>query len=340
MGTAWIPPPVSLFLFLGVGGPALGLVRLLRPSARSGWGSVAALALGLASGAFAGAALLAAQPTGVWLPPAVLLGLCVLLELPCRHALVRLGALARGPLNSPFVQAAGLLVGCPALAVWMLLDRPGDASTLEAVLFNSPPLSCQLQEVRPSPLTTDKGRSVVLWHVAGVEERGPKRAATQEQILNRPDLRARIIALDVTGSSDCNCHGWVFTGGLFWVRGDAVETILKDNGYRQVAAPRGGDVAVYRDPAGAITHTGLVRATTPDRPVLVESKWGELGAFIHPVDVHPYLGSTCTYHRSPRAGHRLREAAGTGGSAVAALRVSPLEPCNPAEASEPPLRGE
>jgi hypothetical protein len=148
-----------------------------------------------------------------------------------------------------------------------------------------------------------------------------------------------VISLDVT-ASDSNCHGWVFTGGRYWVRGVTVEGILADNGYRKVATPRAGDLAVYRDSAGAILHTGLVRATLPDRPVLVESKWGAIGAFIHPVDVHPYDGSTCTYHRSPRDGHRLREAAGTGGSAVAALRVSSLEPCNPAEASEPPVIGE
>ena len=33
----------------------------------------------------------------------------------------------------------------------------------------------------------------------------------------------------------CNCHGWVFTGGRFWVSGEDVPRILEDNGYRRVS---------------------------------------------------------------------------------------------------------
>ena len=39
-----------------------------------------------------------------------------------------------------------------------------------------------------------------------------------------------------------NCHGWLFTGGRYWVAGDQVEDILADNGYAQVWEGDGGAV--------------------------------------------------------------------------------------------------
>src|SRR5205085_5936041 len=63
-----------------------------------------------------------------------------------------------------------------------------------------------------------------------------------------------------TGLPDptCNCHGWVFADGRFWVDGNDVNTILDDNGYYQVTSPVVGDVIVYH--AGdEILHTGIVR---------------------------------------------------------------------------------
>jgi hypothetical protein len=335
MGAAWIPPALSLFAFLGAGGPALGLIRLLCP--RSRWGTVAVLASGAAAGAFAAAALLAVQPAGVWFPPAVLLGLCVLLGLPCRQFIAALGAQAQRPFHSPFVQAACLLVGCPALALWAVFKEPAGASGIEAVLRENPPLERQLVEIGPSPLATDKGQPVcVARRVAGPEQ-DRARQTVQGRLLHREDMLAKLIALPGT-SAECNCHGWVFTGGLYWLRGEAVEGVLADNGYRQVAAPQLSDLAVYRDPSGTIMHSGVVRATTPDGLVLVESKWGEMGAFIHPVDVHPYEGSSYAYHRSPRDGHRLREAPGGVGVAVAA--AAPPGPRKPPSVAEPPASGE
>jgi len=39
--------------------------------------------------------------------------------------------------------------------------------------------------------------------------------------------------------------------------------------------------------------------------ILVESKWGMSGRFIHRHDRHPYANTTCAFYRSPRAGHLL-----------------------------------
>jgi hypothetical protein len=325
MGTAWMPPVLSLFVFLGAGGPALGLIRLLCPSRRSGWGTASVLALGAAAGAFAGAAVLAAQPAGVWIPLAVLFGLSVLLGLPCQHFFASLVALMQRPLHSPFVQATGLLIGCPALALWLVFAQmDGDSLPADALGKNLPPPR-QFQEFSPSPLATDKGRHVKVSRRVHVPEEAASHKSVQEQLLRRPDINAKVIALEV-GSAECNCHGWVFTGGLYWISDEAVERILADNNYQQVPAPRIGDLAVYRDKGGTITHTGVVRATTPDGLVLVESKWGDLGAFLHPVDVHPYDESAYTYHRSQRGGHRLARAPGVAAGAVGAVAATPASP--------------
>ncbi len=79
-----------------------------------------------------------------------------------------------------------------------------------------------------------------------------------------------------------NCHGWVFAGGQYLITGSGVKMILEDNGYRLVAAPQPGDVVVYRDEQNEIVHTGLVRTAFDDGRVLVESKWGLGGRYLHP----------------------------------------------------------
>ena len=102
----------------------------------------------------------------------------------------------------------------------------------------------------------------------------------------------------------CNCHGWVFTGGRYWVHYDDVEHILDENGYETVTAPRPGDLTVYRTSTGTICHTALVRAICDEGSVLVEGKWGWMGVFLHRVGDSLY-GQNYTFYRSSRPGHLL-----------------------------------
>jgi hypothetical protein len=99
----------------------------------------------------------------------------------------------------------------------------------------------------------------------------------------------------------CNCHGWIFTGGQLGIQDPHIPSILEENGYTVVQSPREGDLAIYRINDG-IKHSGVVRRTQPGSPIMVESKWGPFGAFLHPVDAHP---GSCTFYRSPRGGHLL-----------------------------------
>jgi hypothetical protein len=109
-----------------------------------------------------------------------------------------------------------------------------------------------------------------------------------------------------------NCHGWVFTGGRYWLDPDSVELVLRENGYVDVRDPQPGDLTIYRN-NGSISHTGIVRYVTAGAPALVEGKWGPLGVYLHPVDQCPY--GTPTFYRSVRHGHLLT---GLDGSSLSA----------------------
>jgi hypothetical protein len=101
--------------------------------------------------------------------------------------------------------------------------------------------------------------------------------------------------------STSNCHGWVFTGGRFYVRPESVPIILEDNGYEFVTQPRSGDAVIYRNVAGRIIHSGIVRVCDDD-VILVESKWGALGRYLHsPAD--QVYATKWAFYRSPRSGH-------------------------------------
>ena len=90
----------------------------------------------------------------------------------------------------------------------------------------------------------------------------------------------------------------------YGVASEDVDTILADNGYEVVGEPREGDIVIYRDGLGHVQHTGLVRFVGTDGLVLVESKWGSLGIYLHTPKEQPY-GEFFNFRRSSRPGHEL-----------------------------------
>lgn len=167
-----------------------------------------------------------------------------------------------------------------------------------------------LQTVTDVSAATDRGKSIALW-----QPTSPRNAADLYAIEERsfPDLRhgQRLLR---TGPPDetCNCHGWVFTGGKYWLAPEDVANILQDNGYQSVSDPRPGDVVIYRN-AGAIAHTAVVHSALPGRPVMVEGKWGGMGIFLHAIDVSVY-GAAYSFYRAARQGHVV---VGLGGHSFA-----------------------
>lgn len=133
------------------------------------------------------------------------------------------------------------------------------------------------------------------------------RSAEDHQRIENAFFRERWSRDDVIrqspGDDRCNCYGWVFTGGRHWIPDAYLETILQENGYREVPKPKSGDLVVYRQNGQAI-HLAIVRYTAKARPPMVEGKWGFNGVFLHAVDRSTY-GQSFTFHRSPRVGHLL-----------------------------------
>lgn len=161
-------------------------------------------------------------------------------------------------------------------------------------------------------LLTDKGRLVPVFQarllnsLAGYSEFNA--VAFDDQRIERAPSDSR-----------SNCHGWVFTGGHYLLKGNGVEMILADNDYRLVEQPQPGDVIVYRDIVNLIVHSGLVRAAFPDGLVLVESKWGLEGRYLHRPEDQDYSGSF-TYYRSPRS---LQRPDGDSPHLVRAVNILP-----------------
>jgi hypothetical protein len=104
-------------------------------------------------------------------------------------------------------------------------------------------------------------------------------------------------------SENCNCHGWTFLGGHGWLRGGEVERLLPDNGYHLVDQPQPRDLVLYRDAGGQIQHSGQVFGLAEDGQVLVESKWGDRGLYVHLAALPDY--GRHEFYRSAREGHRL-----------------------------------
>lgn len=101
---------------------------------------------------------------------------------------------------------------------------------------------------------------------------------------------------------NANCHGWVFTGGKYLLRGRSVDQILSDNGYSVQGTPEAGDVIVYRSEQGELLHTGIVSGILLDGTCIIESKWGISGRFLHQAEDQPY-GLNYAFYRSERGGH-------------------------------------
>ncbi len=103
------------------------------------------------------------------------------------------------------------------------------------------------------------------------------------------------------GSPTYNCHGWIFSDGAYWINDDQVEAILTDNGYIRTETVHANDLVIYRDEQGVISHSAVVRLATK-YGVVVESKWGTQGRYLHFETEYP---GTRTYYHSQRVGHLL-----------------------------------
>jgi hypothetical protein len=102
-----------------------------------------------------------------------------------------------------------------------------------------------------------------------------------------------------SSSSTYNCVGHLFASRRTWVESDHLPAILERDGYSRVDDPSKlcvGDIVVYENAHGEITHVGQVVEMQPNlldggRKVIILSKWGVYGEYLHELlDVPLLLG--------------------------------------------------
>lgn len=235
----------------------------------------------------------------------LVVGLTPVVLLECRPVVRTVAAVlgfltGRTAVRHTLLTAAGVTVVVASIVSFDQEDqRLLDESVAELELLSGYTPSHPTRKVHA---LTDRGRPVTLQ-----EPETPREttllAEAERKTLESTRLLGAVIRRGEANDL-CNCHGWVFTGGMFLISGSEVDTILEDNGYVPVDDPRPGDLVVYRT-NGTVAHTAVVRYVTEGQPVLVEGKWGHLGVFLHPVDQSVY-GTNYTFYRTQRPGHLLR----------------------------------
>jgi hypothetical protein len=291
----------------GVGLVALGLVHLFLVRASR----LARLGAGFAvAGLTAAAPIALAHPSAAGTPAVIVAGAALAVAIAGSGRFTALVQAACRAFQRPSVRAASLLILGAGVAVGAAVqveaedEALAERDTAWMMALDGAPV---LRPANGTYAITDCG-----WTVELAEPEAPRpadaRLECDRRLLADLGFAERVIRVGPP-TDDSNCHGWVFTGGKYWVSEAEVENILSDNGYQPVSEPAAGDLAVYRTPAGQISHTAVVRAAGDGKPVLLEGKWGALGVFLHSVDACAY-GKNVTYYRSPRAGHLL---AGLGG---------------------------
>ena len=241
------------------------------------------------------AAALAAygQPAGVVFPLSAL-ALSGLLVVAAHSALLEWGL---RKLSRPVVIWGLLLAVCPLVSL-VYAYRLNRTPALSAILVDPGP-AVRTDSTFPRA-ETDQGREIVLFQFDVLDS-----SLLLDGLLVEGEKLSQKVIRVAGPAAACNCHGWVFTGGQLGVATEDVDMILADNGYQLVYDVREGDVIVYRDSVGHVRHTGLVRFVGVDGLILVESKWGPLGLYLHFPQDQPY-GNLFAYYRSPRIGHVLR----------------------------------
>jgi len=292
-----LPTEFLAWCLFGLGALALGGLGLCTGR----WGK--SILLGLAALLLTGAGITwtVADPW-VWPPVLGLGGIALGLALLRAGLVERTVSFFLTTLRLSSVQAALLLVGGGGVLGWQLLALNAGTDELTGLTLDLE----QALDLQPHPslsAVTDAGNPIPLF-TAGLMA-GESLNAHEMDLLHIQGLERHVIQT-ADQTLDYNCHGWVFGAGRCWVRSMHVKQILTDNHYQVVARAVPGDVAVFCDSTGEVRHTGLVKAVAPDGMVLLESKWGMRGRYLHTPQQHAYRHCTCTYYHSDRPGHALR----------------------------------
>jgi hypothetical protein len=194
--------------------------------------------------------------------------------------------------------SVALLATTLAILTWSGLRLNSIVAASEVGLFYGSP--GQLVERQDVIGMTDRGNSFPLFRWEATEDQFKRYAQDSKE----RNSQYHDLITQAEPTLRYNCHGWVFTGGNYLMQGEFVEQILCDNEYTLIEHPEEDDIVIYRSPVGRILHTGLVRSVLPDKSVLIESKWGIEGQFLHRPENQPY-SQDFKYYRSSRQSHLI-----------------------------------
>lgn len=215
------------------------------------------------------------------------------------HRIVTSGRILGLPVSS-LVARSILVTVCAAAAGWAGQQFCSNAIGRDGLglFFDTPG---KLQKINEQVAVTDAGRRIPLfrWDVSDAEYREYRQSeATRLSLITQAAIPRSPVNMHA------NCHGWVFSNSQFLLQGRYVEWILQDNGYTQTQTPGPEDLVVYRDEDGSIVHTGVVRGVLDDGTIIIESKFGLEGLYLHEPQAQPY-STDYVFYRSDRQGHTL-----------------------------------
>jgi len=296
--------PVNLLYacLLGIGGCALGVLGLLALPASIRRAERYATLMAFCLAGLSGAAAFLGKPQGLWLPSLTVSAGWLLVQLTRCSWVNILASRAVRVLRHPGVQVALLLAVSPVVVVSLLWPPPETNVPIHRAPREFPARLSALRSNKIIYALTDLDTPIAL--LAMPHQEAADNLADMEQHFVGELARNNLLICTGPAEAGYNCHGWVFTGGRYWIDGVEVERILAENGYQRVTTPRPGDLAIYRNDS-EITHSAVVRTVEADGLLLVESKWGQLGRYIHPADKLNF-GHPPVYYRSSRQGHLLR----------------------------------
>ena len=191
------------------------------------------------------------------------------------------------------------------------------AIVLSILGFSQSILSVSRQDILSADSTIVPGELISSKTLVGITDQGRRIRLMEWDILDsdfqayvrRNDSNLQKLASNAIRRSEpdkkSNCHGWVFGEGQCIIPCDLVDRILDDNEYSAVKQPAVNDVVIYRDNLGNPIHSGIVRGVLENGVVMIESKFGIEGCYLHTLDQQPY-SQAYTFHHTERGSHSIQ----------------------------------
>ena len=91
---------------------------------------------------------------------------------------------------------------------------------------------------------------------------------------------------DATEKYNCHSYAWYWESpdNRVWINDNVADTYIDCPSSIEKASPSAANIIVYFDSTGNILHSGIIKSVLADGTIIVESKWGDSGAYRHEHD--------------------------------------------------------